>query len=498
MYEIWEVRIITCPREYRDSYARLFARSLSADMLPRLQLPQPTAKELALAYGVYGAREPPTHLKDQITPPEPEWLDEVVENAIAAMTKHGGLALKRRGLTDRQAALMLKLLGAPEQRCPKYIFLDRNAFTDVGVGYLIELLQRRPELTEVELYHAEDGIAVGAPDVSRAMAAQLAAQVQANKSAREANLNAEWAEKQARVEREMAVEPGWRASWPAVTNVKDIPFYPRRTVGAHPPAKELKAQLKALGQPVGGKVADLIARLQSALAKRGTMLPQPYSLSKHGQDHGQWKRLRDGYGTPGVWGFVEPRADWAACAQDEYEAAIEKERASCRHLYEEFWWSDSGIRFVVCDYARFISEAVDVPGSHGDPSTWATEGALPPAMLWLRRAELMFSLRACDQEPALRMRKEYNRLFAAHAAAIEAAKAGMADAADGGGAATATAAAITPVAPAPVARDLESVVGSSSAAPVPALVAKSTEAEAVSTTAAAAGKKRTISDFFAA
>ena len=83
-------------------------------------------------------------------------------------------------------------------------------------------------------------------------------------------------------------------------------------------------------------------------------------------------------------------------------------------------------------------------------------------------------------------------------AAIEAAKAGMADAADGGGGATATAAAITPVARAPVARDLESVVGSSSAAPVPALVAKSTEAEAAGTTAAAAGKKRTITDFFAA
>ena len=70
--------------------------------------------------------------------------------AVAAMTPHGGLGLKRRGLTDRQLRLMLKLLADPEQRCPRYIYLDHNEFTDSGVESLIELLQRRPELTEVD------------------------------------------------------------------------------------------------------------------------------------------------------------------------------------------------------------------------------------------------------------------------------------------------------------------------------------------------------------
>ena len=192
------------------------------------------------------------------------------------MTLHGGLGLKRRGLTDRQLRLMLKLLADPEQRCPRYIYLDRNEFTDSGIEFLIELLQRRPELTEVELYHPEDGITVGAPGVSRAMAAKLAAQVQANKAANQSKQAAEAAETQARVAREMAVEPGWRASWPSVTDVKDIYYYTRRTRGAHPPAPELKAQLKALGQPVSGKVADLISRLQACFS---IPTPRPSILS---------------------------------------------------------------------------------------------------------------------------------------------------------------------------------------------------------------------------
>ena len=95
-------------------------------MLPRIALPQSTPKSLALEYGVYGAREPPAHVQGQIQKPEPEWLDEVVENAVAAMTLHGGLGLKRRGLTDRQLRLMLKLLADPEQRCPRYIYLPRS------------------------------------------------------------------------------------------------------------------------------------------------------------------------------------------------------------------------------------------------------------------------------------------------------------------------------------------------------------------------------------
>ena len=238
-----------------------------------------------------------------------------------------------------------------------------------------------------------------------------------------------------------------------------------------------------------------------ALAKRGKTLPQLYTISKNGQDRENWKLLRDGHGTPGVWSRVEPRADWAACAQDEYEVAIAKEHSGCKHIHEEFWWSDSGIRYVVCQYAAFLSEAVDVPGSHGDPTAWTTEAALPPAMLWHRRAELMFSLRACDMKSALDSRKEYNRLFAAHAAAAAAAKAepAAADARDGGGA-TATAVAVTPVAPAPVARDAESVVGSalSSAAPVPPLVAKPEMTAANTSAATTTGKKRTISDFFGA
>ena len=457
-------------------------------MLPRIALPQSTPKSLALEYGVYGAREPPAHVQGQIQKPEPEWLDEVVENAVAAMTLHGGLGLKRRGLTDRQLRLMLKLLADPEQRCPRYIYLDRNEFTDSGIEFLIELLQRRPELTEVELYHPEDGITVGAPGVSRAMAAKLAAQVQANKAANQSKQAAEAAETQARVAREMAVEPGWRASWPSVTDVKDIYYYTRRTRGAHPPAPELKAQLKALGQPVSGKVADLISRLQAALAKRGVTLAQPYSISKHGQNCREWKRLRDGHGTPGVCNRVEPRPDWAACAQDEYEAAISKEISSCRHIQEEFWWSDSGIRFVVCQYAAFLSEAVDVPGSHGNSDAWTTEAALPPAVLWHRRAELMFLLRACDQESALAMRKEYNRLYQAHAATAAKAEA------DASGRGAMAAAAVTPVA-----------VGSSASAPHapppvagPEVVAKAPETVAAGTSAATAttGKKRTISDFF--
>ena len=472
-------------------------------MLPRKPLPEWTPKQLALEYGVFGAREPPARLKGQIPNPEPEWLDEVVEKELASMSEFGGLSFKRRGLTDRQAALMLKLLTEPGQPCPRYIYLDHNSFTDVGVESLTELLQRRPELTEVELYHPEDGIKSGAPGVSRAAAMKLAAQVQANKNAYQAKRAAEAAEHQARVESEMAVEPGWRANWPAVTNVRDIYRYDRRTRGAHPPAPEIKAQLKALGQPVSGKVGELISRLQLALAKRGMTLPQPYSISKHGQACEEWKRLRDGHGKPGAYDRVEPRPDWAACAQDEYEAAIEKERSSCRHIHEEFWWSDSKIRYVVCWYAAFLSEAVDVPGSHGDPTAWTEEHHLPPAILWHRRAEMMYLVQACDLGEALAMRKEYNRLYNAHAAAAAKAEAAVAD--GSGGRPTATPAAVTLVAPAARQESvLGAVVGSSSSAPpAPALatspvVAKPGETAAAGTSAvtATAGKKRTISDFF--
>ena len=116
---------------------------------------------------------------------------------------------------------------------------------------------------------------------------------------------------------------------------------------------------------------------------------------------------------------------------------------------------------------------------------------------------MMYLVRACDLGEAFAMRKEYSRLFNAHAAAAAKAEAAVAD--GSGGRPTATPEAVTLFAPAARQESvLGAVVGSSSSAPpAPALatspvMAKPGETAAAGTSAvtATAGKKRTISDFF--
>ena len=77
---------------------------------------------------------------------------------------------------------------------------------------------------------------------------------------------------------------------------------------------------------------------------------------------------------------------------------------------------------------------------------------------------MMYLVRACDLGEALAMRKEYSRLFNAHAAAAAKAEAAVAD--GSGGRPTATPAAVTLIAPA---AHQESVLGAVVGSSAPAL-----------------------------
>ena len=92
---------------------------------------------------------------------------------------------------------------------------------------------------------------------------------------------------------------------------------------------------------------------------------------------------------------------------------------------------------------------------------------------------MMYLVRACDLGEALAMRKEYSRLFNAHAAAAAKAEAAVAD--GSGGRPTATPAAVTLIAPA---AHQESVLGAVVGSSAPALAISPVMAKPVETAAA--------------
>ena len=282
-------------------------------MVNRLGLNTPTPQQVALEYGVYGAREPPHHLKGTILPVQPEWIDELVHKALAKLTPAARrfMSLQRSGFGDRQAKLLLDLLSDPAKTCPREINLNYNQLTDTGVQHLIELLERRPELVEVELFHVQDGRAKGAPRVSAALVSRLQAANAANAAADRERRDREQRDLDARVSKELAETPFWR--WAGVSPA-NAACHRRRTASSHPAMPELKRQLKALGKPVGGKAAELIERLRAALAACGKPYAEPYALSKKGEAHNDWERLQ----------ATRP-GDWRDCACDEFEAAIASE-----------------------------------------------------------------------------------------------------------------------------------------------------------------------------